>query len=916
MTNKGISNPQSKKFAERFLVANDSDIVASIIEELESNHAVKWCPLGDDLNNYATVHNQAASPMAAFAELPINSADAQMFKFFENNAPDSIDSEEYTSMKEAVKAYWVDLDEAEIEIIADGEKPKEGNSLNLTTRDNGKGKTRNEFGDFVGLSEPGLKKQEYGFCQGQYGMGSTGVLKYCGNTEEEFNERCFKFIASASVDAPEEWSWTVVRDNPHESQFEYLTIDGDFPIFDGTFGSAIADKFRNIYSNDYDFDSNTSPPPAQKFGSFVKIYDYDTTCTRTNISGYTGFRYKFERFIVDSPFPIRLTDIRYENNKVPHSETQGFLPTLRDGREHLLKGEEHIRVETNSDTLGERDAHILVFKSDDELENVETTDRGKDNFVQGTTKSKDAPSTTGIQKDHAIMLTVNGQTHGSKNQFFLERLGYSKVAEDTVVIVEFDDLANLGLVKMFRPSRDDLTDSPQTQKFIEGLKNGLKNSDLLSEEEERRRATRGSKEEHIDTETFQEFVERHPDIANFIDSGETVDASYLSPANQTASNTSGSANDERSHRIGDDGIEDTTGQEGTHGVEPPLLPTYLRPIESYDPNGDHTVWNEENRYMSVELPVNGQHKVRFVTDAQNDYLAREILSGDLNIRPSNCFCSGELRDGILTLTISPDENAEVGDVFVLTVELTRPDPTECNLYDNANEAFPNHNTGDEREVDIVLDGGLEINSLKSILKVEYIEAQEQPSYTAVNPRDDDSDSERNNAGGEIADTEETSEASHSGRKADERTLDMPDIERVYEEHWRVNENGDPINAEKYRPEIADTFNQDTIIEIEPSRDGSISGLKLIINMDAAPLRHFIIEENVKDNWKEHVERQYELAVVFYAISQYRELSEKFGESLKQSEIMTTEIVSHSINGIGQTLMPTIIPENQLEEITE
>lgn len=77
----------------------------------------------------------------------------------------------------------------ELEIVADGYAPQEGNLLNITVCDNIKEKARSEFDDFVGLHTPELKKQKYAFLQRQYGMGSTVVMQFAGNIEEEYNGR-------------------------------------------------------------------------------------------------------------------------------------------------------------------------------------------------------------------------------------------------------------------------------------------------------------------------------------------------------------------------------------------------------------------------------------------------------------------------------------------------------------------------------------------------------------------------------------------------------------------------------------------------------------------------------------------------------------------------------------------------------
>jgi hypothetical protein len=911
-----LTGPQSRSFAERLLTANDPEKVAEVLEELESTHDIVWKPLGDDENNYSDVYTQAGSPVPAFCELPMNSADSQMFKFYERTGGE-VDPKEYTSMKEAVESDWVDLDDAEIEIIADGLKPADGNLLNLTVRDDGKGKGRDEFSDFVGLHAPGLKKQEYGFLQGQYGMGSTAVMQFCGNIEEEYNEHAFKFIASASSDSPGEWSWTLVHDKPRKGRVEYLTVGGEFPIFDGTFGGALIEKYRRQYPDRYDFDRNVDAFDPQEHGAFVKVYDYRTNASRALISGDEGFPRKLERCVVDSPFPIRLSDMRY-GSKLTQKTTRGFLPALRDGHEHLLKGEEHITKETNSETLGERDIHILLFRSDDELEDIETKGSGKKKFVAGTSTHKDATGRTGIQKDHAVMLTINGQTHGSKGEHFLRRLGYSKVAKDTVVIVEFDDLANLGMVNMFSPSRNTLKDSPQTNRFLDALADALENSDLLSDEEDRRRAKRGTDEAEVDTETFSEFVERNPEFASYIATGDQIDAPRIRPSDSAdIKGKLAGPPDEESPELDPTTENDEEDEDAGEGVETPKLPTYIRPIKEYDPEGDHEYWDPSDGIMQVEMPVNRGAVVRFDTDAQSNYLVREVLSGSLNVSPSARFEAVELQDGLLTLTISSEDDAEVGDDFALTVELTRPDPAECDLIDDPADALPD-DAGDDR---VRADGGTSVDTspLTEMVTVEYTEQEEKPEWTTSTDVDEDpdpGDEDPEDTGDDGSATDEEAGEGEQEGETDDWTLDMPDISFVWEEDWRVDDEGDPVYEEEFDPEVGRHFDEQTLIQVDESRDGSISGLALTINMDAAPLRSFVVERNIKETWKDFVENQYKLAVVFYAICEYRGLVAEFNRTIEGSELMTADIVERTINALGPALMPTIIPDDQLDRIAE
>jgi hypothetical protein len=906
-----LSGATSKMYAERLLTSDSPDEVRAIIDELEDDfseleeaYEINWVPLGNDENNYSDVYTQASSPMAAFSELPLNAEDSLTLRFYEEALAVG-DDPNASSMKEATQSDWVNLDAAELEIIADGYAPQEGNLLNLTVRDNGKGKARSEFDDFVGLHAPGLKKQKYDFLQGQYGMGSTAVMQFAGNIEEEYNERAFKFIASASVHKPGEWSWTLIHDKPRKSQVEYLTVNGEFPVFDGTFGEALTKKFRECYPEKYDFEANTKTPDPQSYGAFVKVYDYQTNASRTMISGDEGFRHKFERSVVDSPYPIQLTDLRY-NSKFPQSSTNGFLQELEDGHEHLLEGKEHLTVDTDSETLGERDITVLLFKDDDRLGEAASE---KSKFVSGTSTHKDAHGRTGVQEDHAVMLTINGQTHASKGEYFLKSLGYSKVASDTVVIAEFDDLANLGMVNMFGPSRDTLKDSPQANKFLSALEDALEGSDLLSDEEDRRRAQRGNAQPATDTDTFAEFIKRNPEVGNFMATGERIRAPRIRPSDSGNEPAPESADNNLSDHTGT-----SSGDENGEG-EPhaPKLPTFLTPIEEYNPGSEeHVLWDDDEP-MPVEISVNRSATIRFATDAQSDYLARDVLSGSLEVSHSDQLRAVELQNGLLTLTVDPADDADIGETFSLSVTLTRPNPQDCPVIDDPNEAFP-----ERASADMLTDGGVDVDTspLTASCCLEYCGIEPESRGSPSKDTKGDSEGDADTSGDDDAGAGDRAGGTGDTGSTDSWGFQMPDIAYVHEENWRTDDDGEPIDPEEFNAVDARNFDEHTLIHLDPSQDGTISGLSLTINMDAAVLRSFIVERNVKDNWKEFVEQHYELAMVFYTITMYRDYVGEYGTSFEDTDLITAEVVARSINALAPTIMPTIIPDDQLDRITE
>lgn len=877
-----MSSTEAERFAEEMARATVPSEVADIIVEIEDEYDTVWKPLGKDEQNYSTVYNQPASPMPALVELITNAQDAEMLKFFDQNASDDIDPNTFASALEAVQEDWVDEDDAKIELIADGKKPTQGNILSLTVRDTGIGKAPDEFEDFVDTHEPGLKKQEYGFCQGQFGMGSTGVLPFCG--EEEGDE--YKFIASASAEQPGVWSWTVIRHNVEQQMFEYLTIDGDFPGFEGEFGDVYGEMVREAYQTDkYDIERNVDIPEDQSHGSFVKLYDYQTQCSRTQIGGSEGFRYKLERLVVNSPFEIWLTDTRYDSQKVPQTHTGGFLSHVRDGYDHLIKGEEHLTIETESDAIGQKDAHVIVFKDDEAAEEAKTSKRGKDRFVTGTTGS------TGVQKDHAVMLSVNGQTHASKHQYFLKSAGYHKIADDTVVIVDFDEFADKNsMVKLFRPSRDSLRDNDHTDKFEEALEEALQNSDFLHEENERRRASRSTDEHEVDVESLEEIVQSREGMVEYLKTGEKTEIDHISPLDSTPTESTT-----------EQGFTTDNNEQG-NADRRPLLPTYLRPIKEYDPSGDHEYWDTKQGYMSVDLPVNDIAKIRFETDAQSDYLTRDVLSGDLSVFPSSFRKSVEIRDGILTLTVEAPDDADVGDDAALNLELSRPDPADCDAIDSPEAALP-----DDDSAAIADGGSVNTNPLTAAFRVSYTEPVEetQSNGPSVTIPEDDMDDKDDGAGTQDGGSENRDEG-----------FVFPTINHTFEEEWRTDDEDNPIDEEDFEPKMSAQFDEHTVIAIEPSPDGTLSGLTFTINMDAAPLRRFIVEENVKETWKEAVEQHYEIAVVFAAMSQYHELKDQFEDRLEESEILVSEILEATTNGIGQTILQSTIPEDHLDRITE
>ena len=162
--------------AAQFLTAEtEADVTAALSDgRLE---AAVWKPLGGIENNYGIVENQQADPMAALTELIVNSIDAILLKNYHEYVGDEYTGDEFGTLDAAADTL-IDPDIEEIRLAADGTGEK---SLSLTLSDTGCGQLPERFEEtFLGFLQPGKTKQQYGFLQGKYGMGSSGVLPFCG----------------------------------------------------------------------------------------------------------------------------------------------------------------------------------------------------------------------------------------------------------------------------------------------------------------------------------------------------------------------------------------------------------------------------------------------------------------------------------------------------------------------------------------------------------------------------------------------------------------------------------------------------------------------------------------------------------------------------------------------------------------
>jgi hypothetical protein len=515
----------------------------------------EWKPLGQKENNYGIVENQSSAPVPALVELVVNSYDAILMKKFHEitgtTDPDieSDDVPEYGGQQEALNEMFDSVKDELVEIRADGFKPSEKDLINFSVIDNGCGQPPEEFEEtFLGLLDPGKYKQNYPFLQGQYGMGSSGVLQFCGG-------KSYKFICSSAKSNPNEWSWSLIRQNKNKNRYEYATVNGEVPTFSGTV-------------------------EEQGHGTFVKVYDYQLNVGKTIITGDERFQRKLERFLVNTPFPLTLNDTRYESTKVTETTTSGLVNRIED-RDYLVQEDYTTRYNFDHDQLGVRDIRVITFKDDEEIEELveegTATQDNKKRFVGGTE-----------HREMAVLYTVNGQTHGKEGSTFIRnRCNKPRVGKDTLVLIDFSDIEGTDLVDLFQPTRDRLKKKEIGQKLREGVEDAITNDDWLKDEESRRRQKLASDEtDEILDESLEGILEEDPDLQRFFESGEKA------------------------------GSEKPADELGPYTC--PDIPDTFEILETYDPEGNHEFYDGEDTY-EIEVPINRSRQLRCYLNAPNDY---------------------------------------------------------------------------------------------------------------------------------------------------------------------------------------------------------------------------------------------------------------------------------------------------------
>lgn len=582
----------------------DSEVTQIILNHKILQDSQNWHPYGgqENKNNLGTINNQQQSPVAALTEKLINSVDALLIKecLLRGINPQSLSAP--LSMAQAVEVFYgvpkgdfSDVMESKrrdlaknIVLYASGlmERPS------ITVIDTGEGQNFADFEDTL-LSLHKDNKMDIRFVQGKFNMGSTGVLRFCGENHYQLilSKKHPKLLKSSQAN---DWGFTLVRlrpqvgDEEKHTWYEYCTdINGEVLHFSD-------EELFEPDSNNY----LTS-------GTLIKMFEYQLPPgIRSNLT--LDFWRELNRYLYMPAMPMLIKDLRYTKGHVISGKVILGNKTriMVDDKEKI----EHSSIIQDVDfgSVGLLNIEYAVFKSNEiRLRDEFTTER------------------------QAVLLTVNGQTHASLPRSFIRndvKLPY--VAQTLLVQVDCTNMPTAIKDRIFMASRDRLADHPASIKFQEILARELHEDSGLQAINKLRHdkiLSSNPKETKFMEEVISDLIKDNRELINLLGLGVGITD------------------------IKDPGIVPVKKFEGKK------FPTYFRLIK---------------RELK-KIPCNSYIRVKFETDACNDYFLRERDYGDLYVAPP-ILTSKHLYNGILTAKLVCKKNSRVGERELISVRLIRP----------------------------------------------------------------------------------------------------------------------------------------------------------------------------------------------------------------------------------------------------
>ena len=629
----------SKETCLKLIAAeSEADVHAIMMSVPEMQDPENWKPLDGRETNFNVTSNQASDGGKALTELMTNMVDAVLTRHALEKGIDPKGKDAPKTMYEAVdklvrnlhggklinteaRDTWLqDFAKKNLVIGITGAKSKAEGRPCYTFVDNGEGQCGEQFEDtFLSLSAG--HKKSIPFVQGQFNMGSSGVLGYCGR-------HWFKLIVSRRYDGKSGWAWTIMRRRPGDDDSlpiaEYFILDQkEIP----TFQDDCLYPFQTKAGKRYD-------GVMLRTGTVVKLFDYQVG---SKYLSFKGAREALNENLVETILPFRLFDFRQvpstkeskEKAQARGADRAAGIDTrpfygmefllIRSHREAGLEDEEDDAVGEESISVGEHEEPKF----------------GKISISAIPLKQK-IPSW--LRNSNRIFHAVNGQVQFKQARGFLTTCKLPALKDRVVIIVDASGLTFYAHTEVWKGDREHIRKTITGERYHELVRDIIQNSEELKKLQRKvaeQELKQSSSQES--NELFQKLVDSDATLADLL--------SHQDPKIKISASDDDDGGDEVGPVSWDDGK---------------YSPTFIELQEKY-----------KGKELGIKL--NAKRLVSARTDAQNGYLRRPENTGQVCISEEVRAKFGirtHLKDGVLNIQFFPHEGvATPGEKFTFTIGL-------------------------------------------------------------------------------------------------------------------------------------------------------------------------------------------------------------------------------------------------------
>ena len=612
---------------------SESEIIALLETEGLWNNSARWRAFGDNDNNWSTIGNQQSDADAALVEKIVNSVDALLMKECMIRGIDTTSPQAPRSIAESLETFFgitggklqnltekerTGLAQNNIVLAATGTDKADPN---IVIADRGEGQSPKRMPDTI-LSINKSNKLKVPFVQGKFNMGGTGALCFCGehNFQLVISRRCPDIPANGDL-SHNLWGFTIVRrERPSKenglrsSKFTYLTDDNkDILSFVADDGIEIIPTSKGTYD-------------VMNYGMYCKMYEYKMPAgLRSNINMRLYSR--LSMLLPNLAYPVYLDECRgkYKAHTM-HRTLSGLNVRLSD---QLSAGEAsniEERIPVSFTIEGQKvDAVVYVFKKKNGVDK------------NGAERKVDLSQYRGSE---GVLLTQNGQTHGSYDRKFYSRgsVGLSYLAEHILTIVDCTGIDEATREELFMNSRDRTRASTFATKLESYLEEYLKENDTLKAIQQRRR------EEAI-SDKLDDAKPLEDVLSSVFKSSSVLSRLFVLGKKLQNPTNLGAAPE----------AEDFEGK-----YNPTFFTIYKK---KSGPEGIY----------SRDAQLERKFRIRFKTDADNDFFVREKYPGTYELL-RDCSLAEDhivhLHNGVATLNVELPKDAKIGDVFRYSFTVT------------------------------------------------------------------------------------------------------------------------------------------------------------------------------------------------------------------------------------------------------